>query len=393
MAEQIRNVLLATYDCARADVIHRLMPPTFARLAERGVRFSQARSAAPLTPVSHATIFTGRYPYKHGLRHLFREKLPPIHDTLAGAFLRASFETGAIVSCPGLKTWYGHNRGFAHYDDWLPALEGGQDPLSVPDVKLRGLALKRADMVVDRAMAWIAGLPEGRRWFLFTHFFDAHWPYEPPERFGNPGNDYEGELTFCDAHFGRLIDRLEETGALDETLVVVLGDHGEDLAGWYENDKAGPEGLHPEEEGHGCCLYEQTQHVPLLFSHPSLAGGVLDAPVSLADVAPTISGLLGLTFNAADGADLSECVRTGVEPPSRTLYAETMYPRELVENTGQFTHVCNQQAIWTSAERKIIRRVGADPEFVAFDLTRDPFERTPIPLTAEQAQHFDWPSI
>lgn len=389
----IKNVLMVTYDCARADVIHRLRPKTYARLASRGVEFTRAISCAPLTPISHATIFTGRYPFRHGLRHLFRESLPEDVPTLAERLSSTGFQTGAIVSCPGLKDWYKMNRGFDHYDDWLPKLPDGRDPLSVPDVKLRGLAIKRAPVVADRAIDWISKTDRSRPWFLFVHFFDAHWPYEPPEDHGTPGNSYEGELTFADHYCGQIIDALDALGQLDDTLVVLQGDHGEDLAGWYANDKSGDGNQHPEEEGHGCCLYQQTQHVPLCFSHPTMPVIRLDTPVSLADLCPTILGLVGVEAPQTDGVDLSAAMSAGTEPHLRVLYAETMHPRELVANTGNFPDICNQQAIWLSPTDKVIRWVGAtegQDRYSAFDLVADPTEAHPIDLAPadERLAHF-----
>jgi arylsulfatase A-like enzyme len=283
------------------------------------------------------------------------------------------------------------NRGFAHYDDWLPKLPDGSDPLTVPDVKLRGLAIKRANVVADRAIDWIGKADPARPWFLFVHFFDAHWPYEPPELIGSPANGYEGELTFADYHCGRILAAIESRGLRERTLIVLQGDHGEDLAGWYANDKSGKGGVHPEEEGHGCCLYQQTQHVPLCFSHLGLPVSILHTPVTLADVAPTICGIVGLDFHGTDGVDLSHNVTAASEPDARVLYAETMYPRELVENTGKFLEIRNQQAIWLSASEKIIRKLGSPEEYVRFDLKSDPNEVTPQAVAPDNKDLLHFP--
>jgi hypothetical protein len=103
------------------------------------------------------------------------------------------------VSCPGLNRWY----GFDFYDDEIPLLPDGRDPLAVGDVKLRGLALKRAPLVVDRSTRWLSG-QDDRPFFFFAHFFDAHWPYEPPEDV-NPAvaNPYEGEVAYSDHYLQR----------------------------------------------------------------------------------------------------------------------------------------------------------------------------------------------
>ena len=229
--KEIRRVLLVSYDCVRADVAYQPDLEGVAALTRRGVRFGFALSPAPLTPVSHASVFTGRYPHRHGLRHLFRERMDPTVPLLARSMKRAGYETAAIVSCPGLNSWYGFSRGFDHFDDWVPPLPSGDDALSAKDVKFRGLALKRADMVAQRAAEWLAQRDDADPWFLFIHFFDAHWPYEPPESFGAVANPYDGEVRFVDHYFQRVLAVLAERDWLDDTLIVLFGDHGEDLAG------------------------------------------------------------------------------------------------------------------------------------------------------------------
>src|SRR4051794_5094911 len=166
---------------------------------------------------------------------------------------------------------------------------------------MRGTALKRAPVVVERGLAWLeAHLRERRRdpFFLFLHFFDTHWPYEPPRWYAPAGaNPYEGEAAYVDHHLGQLFRRLEEVDLLDgHTLVVLFGDHGEDLAGWYPNDHAGAALGHPEEEGHGCLLFDATQLVPLVFLAPGLvpSGRRVDTQVRLIDIFPTITDQLAL---------------------------------------------------------------------------------------------------
>src|SRR5207248_293299 len=159
-----------------------------------------AVASAPLTPVSHASVLTGLQPFNHGIRHLFREQLAPRVGTLQSVLQGAGYTTGAVVSCPGLHRWYGMDYGFSHYDDEIPLLADGRDPLEVVDVEIRGTALKRAPIVVERALSWLDRV-KGEPFFGFVHFFDAHWPYEAPADFGVPfANPYEGEVAYMDHH-------------------------------------------------------------------------------------------------------------------------------------------------------------------------------------------------
>ncbi|MBU6283535.1 sulfatase-like hydrolase/transferase, partial [bacterium] len=133
--------------------------------------------------------------------------------------------------------------------------------------------------------------------FLFVHFFDAHNPYVPPEEDaklfppeGNSPSDldreiaaYDGEIHYADARMGELLDRLSSAGLLDDTLVVVVGDHGEGLQqhGWMN---------------HGMMIYDEAVRVPLLVRWPGhvRGGRSISAPVSLVDLAPTLLDLAGL---------------------------------------------------------------------------------------------------
>ena len=153
--------------------------------------------------------------------------------------------------------------GFDVYDDEIPRLADGSDPLLTVDVKKRGAALKRANVVVERAYNWLKRT-KARPFFLFVHFFDAHWPYEAPEKYGG-NNPYEEEVAYSDHYLGLFLKRIQKEGYLDNTTIVVFSDHGEDLEGWYPNDKGGKKLGHPEELGHGCLLYDQTQKVVLIM--------------------------------------------------------------------------------------------------------------------------------
>src|SRR5688572_22767795 len=178
------HLLLVSLDTLRADVAYSGKFPAIESLRQRGTTFCSTVSSSPLTPISHATILTGLQPARHGIRHLFREQMTPDISTLAQRLSAHGYATGAVVASPGMNRWYGLDRGFDHYDDWVPPLEDGSSALELVDVEKRGTALKRAPMVVERALAWLDRQPSDVPIFLFVHFFDAHWPYGPPERFG-----------------------------------------------------------------------------------------------------------------------------------------------------------------------------------------------------------------
>lgn len=375
------NVLLISLDTVRADVAYAGTMPGVEELRRRGVTFRQAVSSCPLTPVSHATVFTGLQPPSHGIRHLLREQLRADVPTLAECLGQAGYTTGAVVSCPGLNKWYGIDRGFDFYDDEIPLLPDGRDPLTVGDVKMRGMALKRAPLVVVRSLEWLAEAREP--FFFFAHFFDAHWPYEPPEDVGVPvANPYEGEVAYTDAYLQVMLRGIEEAGHdLDSMIIVCFSDHGEDLAGWYPNDHAGDRG-HPYEEGHGCLLFDATQHVPLIVRAPGVpAGKQVTEQVRLVDIMPTVLDLLGLPTPACDGKSLTEFF--GDTPgTSRVAYSETYFPEERSGYPG----LRPLHAVRLDGRQKIIWRAdGGGVEH--YDLKADPCEQQGTALTAMWPPH------
>src|SRR5262249_20884537 len=313
-----------TLDTVRADRLGAYgypgaEPPALDRLAREGLRFDQAVSAAPLTLPSHATLFSGLTPPHHGLRNNGAGRFPDDRATLATLLSARGYATGAFVGSFVLDHRFGLARGFDVYDD-----EIDRDPNAPGSWE----AERSGSQVADRALAWLekAAGTDGRPFFAWVHFYDAHAPYAPPEPYAGRHRDalYDGEVAFVDAQVARLLEYLDRRGLAGSTVVVAAADHGEAL------------GEHGELT-HGLLLYEPTLRVPLLVRAPGLpAGRAIRPPVGLADVAPTLAGLLGASLSSApagkpapalDGRDLSAALAAGTEPPEGDLYAETEYPR------------------------------------------------------------------
>ncbi len=313
-AETRQNLLLVTIDTVRADHLGaygdaRAETPNLDRVAREGVRFDQASSAVPLTLPSHATILSGLLPPHHGLRNNGAGKFPEADATLATRLAADGFRTGAFVGSFVLDHRFGLSRGFDTYDDEIP-----RDP----EVPAALEAERPGPAVVDRALAWLEKR-DGRPFFAWVHLYDAHAPYAPPEPFRSRHADspYDGEIASVDFQVGRLLQWLDRSGESRSTIVAVAADHGEAL------------GEHGELT-HGFLLYEPTLHVPLLVRGPRLSPGtVIRTPVGLVDLAPTLSGLLGLsaTKEKLDGRDLSAALLAGREPEAVDLYAESEYAR------------------------------------------------------------------
>jgi arylsulfatase A-like enzyme len=370
------HLLLISLDTLRADVAYSGKFPAIESLRRRGVTFTSTVASSPLTPISHATILTGLQPPSHGVRHLFKEQMATGVVTLAERLKQQGYRTGAVVASPGMNSWYGLGRGFDHYDDWVPPLADGRDALELVDVELRGTALKRAPLVVDRALAWLDEQPLDVPTFLFAHFFDAHWPYGPPETFGNgAANPYEEEVAYMDHYLGRLLDGVEARGLTpDSTVTVCLSDHGEDLRGWYPNDHSDRE-EYAHERGHGCLLFDATQLVPLIIAAPGLDPRTVGSQVRLVDVTPTIAELLDVNDMAGEGTSLVPLARGAVAQLSLPAYFETFYPEELAATDIRWSHLLPLRGV-RSEETKVVWEHGGE-RVDQYDLASDPSEHSP----------------
>ena len=309
------SVVLVTIDTLRADRVGAFggpagLTPNFDRLAAAGASFQAAWSAAPLTLPAHASVMTGLWPPHHGLRDNGMGALPAGVPTLAQALAGGGRRTAAFVGAFVLDHRFGLDRGFATYDDEIAKAPG----------RPSGLEAERPGReVVDRALAWLAA-GDASPFFLWVHLYDPHAPYEPPEPFRSryAGRPYDGEVAEADAELGRLLAALDRRTGAAGTVIAVAADHGEAL------------GDHGEPT-HGLLLYEPTLRVPLAVRAPGIAPGTrVAAPVSLADLGPTLAGLAGARWPAGgpalDGRDLAADLRAGREPPTTDLYAETEYP-------------------------------------------------------------------
>jgi arylsulfatase A-like enzyme/tetratricopeptide (TPR) repeat protein len=339
------NLLWITLDTTRADYLGCYgatfgATPNLDALARRGVLLSEAITPAPITLPAHCSMFTGLYPHRHGVRLNGLQRLGAGQQTLAEILAQRGYKTAAVLGAFVLDSRFGLDQGFDTYlDDFdkAPASEHFD-----PEAK--------ANQVTDRAVAWLRG-HAGQPFFLWAHYFDAHFPYEPPPPYADRyrANPYAGEIAFVDTELGRLLKALGDLGHMQDTLIVVAGDHGEGLGQQLE-------------VAHGYLLFNATLHVPVIMVCGERLGGGIQVPglVSLTDLMPTVLALLGLDVPAGlDGADL-----TALPEPHRAVYAETLY--------GLAEHGWSPLFAIVRDEQKYI--YGPHP--LLFDLARDPLEAT-----------------
>ena len=331
------NVLLIILDTVRSFSLScygqgRPTTPNIDRFSHRGVRFERAYTTAPWTLPSHVTMLTGAMPHETAANWV--TPFDGSRTTLTESLAEQGFRTAGFVG----NLWYlareaGLSRGFVHYEDYrvtpgrmlaasavvrrLATRAKIRNLLGYYEIlgRIHGAGLSR------RVERWIRRHPD-RPFFAMVNYFDAHAPYLPPARFrgtfGDPGrrnplllyepnvdslaphavqrelDAYEEALRSLDEDVGWLLDSLEAQGILDNTVVIITADHGEEFA-------------EHGELGHGGSLYLEVTQVPLIVIAPDRipAGATPADPVSLVDLPATILDLLGLGTGEFPGRSLA----------------------------------------------------------------------------------------
>ncbi len=312
------NLLLVTLDTTRADHLGiygytRARTSHIDRLAREGTRFEWAFSPAPLTLPAHASILTGLYPFVHGVRNNGNFYLDARFPTLATVLKKQGYRTAAFVSAFILDRRYGLARGFDTYDDTMQA-----DTAQIVSLE----AERRGDRTALALGAWLDAYAATRGaapFFAWLHLYDPHEPYHAPPPFGPAFSDspYDGEISFDDAIVASVMDRLQRLGLEDDTLVAIIGDHGESL------------GEHGEET-HSMFVYDATIRVPFILRAPGVvpANRVVQQIVRATDLAPTVLDLLGAPrLETHGGRSLVALMRGEHDDTPPPAYAESLFPQ------------------------------------------------------------------
>ena len=331
-AKPAPNVVLITIDTLRADHLgcygyKPIKTPNIDGLAADGVRFERAFTVVPVTLPSHSSMLTGTYPMFSGMHDFSGNKLSPLQPTLATVLKQAGYQTGAVIASAVLDSRFGLNQGFDFYYDHFDF--NRLDETNLEEMKRPG------NVVADVALNWLEkdflkkdrpSKTSQKKFFLWIHLYDPHLPYHLPESYSReyPAQPYDGEIAFADEQVGRVLRFLKEKGLYRNTVIVLCGDHGESL------------GEHGE-KSHGFFIYNATMHVPLIIRLPGdeAPHKVVDLPVSLVDLMPTILDAVGVDVPAqVQGRSLLAELRANPQHENedkaerdRVLYGETYLPR------------------------------------------------------------------
>lgn len=350
----IEKVLLVSVDTLRADHLGcygygRKTSPCIDRLAAEGTLFERVYAQRGLTYPSLASIMTSLYPVQHTVRDNGHE-LPAEILQLAEVFQDAGYKTAAFLANAIFQKW----KGFGYIDrcNWLEQ-----------EKKKAGTPCD--ERITDGAVAWLRE-HGGDRFFAWVHYISPHWPYRAPEAYRGKystaaadlvdGCDesyravadpetgalppealeqlvayYDDEVAFIDAQVERLVNALEGAGVLDETLVVVTNDHGDEL---YE---------HNNYLWHTASIHEGTLRMPLVFRAPAVVPGGRRVGVvaESLDIAPTLLRWAGLGVpDAFEGVELP--FQAGVAPDALGPAFIEWHDRVLSIRNSRFQYIYNK---------------------------------------------------
>jgi arylsulfatase A-like enzyme len=349
-----RNVLIIAVDTLRADRLggygyERNTSPRLDSLMRQSVIFDDAWSASSWTLPSFASLFTSLHTSTHGCWD-FKSKLDDSHTTLAEILADRGFATAAVVSHVFMRPSYGLSQGFADYDHGLAR-----------EMKISHRSVS-SPAVSDRAIRWLRDRKErgdDRPFLLWAHYFDPHHHYMEHEgvslEFGTDteSNLYDGEIAFTDGHIDRLLTELDRQGLTDETVIVLVADHGEEF------------GEHGATR-HGNNLHVETTRIPFTVRVPGVEPGYIAGDVSGVDLLPTLLDLLEVPLPA--GVPLAG---RSLEPIIR---GETMSDQGAVSELRLYEDK-QYDAIVLGRWRLIVGRSGDEPEYQLYDRRADPGER------------------
>ncbi len=394
-----RNVIVIGVDTLRADRMSLLSPTEHARdlspnvrrlLAARGRVFTNAIAQSSWTLPSFASMFTGLYPEQHGAEQL-TSTLAPSQLTLAELLRDAGYHTMSVVSCEYLNRASGLGQGFDLLDE----------------SQVLGHQAVTSEQITDRSIKLLESNGD-RPFFLFAHYFDPHFCYRAHNEY--PFGDwyqgwlknavqtmdqnafcwaigaigpayamrsratpddrrflsdmYDGEVAYTEAQIGRLLDYIDRKKLWDSTMVIFVGDHGEEL-------------LERNWSGHSTTLYQEQIHVPLVVSAPGVAPSVEPRVVEPRSIFPTVLEFLGLQRVPRSAAAPADPLPFGGEDtgtrPRPTLVRSSTRPVATPPRRGEIVPKYVWLTCVTDGRWKLISD-HLNARATLFDLSHDPGE-------------------
>ena len=392
-----RHVVLISLDTTRADQLGlygnpAVKTPHLDRLAAESVVLDDFMTVVPTTLASHVSLFTGNYPHTHGTPRngfLVNERNVMLPEILG----ERGFVTAGFAGSFALEGRFNFAQGFEHYDEAFERLAG-------QDGRLQNE--RSAESVTRAVVDYLDRNEVPERLFLFVHYFDPHAPYEAPppydtmydpsgreglpdwttvrhEGLVKPGSkdeiadrlarQYAAEISYMDHNLGRLLDELRERGILDDALLVVTSDHGENF--WE----------HGAVFDHGWSTYQTTMRGVGIIRLPraALAGTRIGGVAANIDVMPTVLDYLGIPLPDGIDGEPIDLTRAAAKPLDRVRFGQAAKPWQEVETDPRWVNMMKTRCI-RSGKYKLVQVPYAGREEL-YDLEADPAEQVDLLAT------------
>jgi arylsulfatase A-like enzyme len=390
------HVIVISLDTTRADHLGCygnawIRTPNLDALADESILFTNFMTVVTTTLPAQTSLFTGKYPHTHGTpRNGFMVNRDNV--MLAEVLKDAGFHTAGFPGSFALDSRFDFNLGFDHYDENYDILvgTGGVEQ-----------AQRSAAALTDAVIGYLEKMAVYSRMFLFVHYFDPHAPYAPPPPFdkmygpegetdvpetgleirGDEGSLnvramrrlYAGEVSYMDEHVGRLLKYLSHRGILDESLLIVTSDHGENL------------GEHQGYFDHGWTTFETELSAVCMIRLPgAVHGGTKVEPLAaIIDVMPTVLSFLKLELpEGMEGEMLDLSIPSHIATSNRR-YGEATKPHQGLETNPLWHNLRKQQCIRDGDYKYVVTPFQRTEAL--FNVVADPEERVNLLLSPSPA--------
>ena len=373
------NVLLIVIDTLRSDHIsaygyQQKTAPWIDAFAKQAVQYQTAISQSPWTTPSHAALFTGQYPSRNGVDgkniHLHSD-----NKTMAEVLAKNGYQTAGFINNVYIRRQTGLAQGFQQYEEFWGRNEGSSLMLLVEFLRNRWNPRddKGAEETNQAIADWLGhDWNQKNSFFLFAHFMEPHAIYgstgkyvkeflpagvsfpdalrvnQDPEMyicgkipmterdFGILGSLYNSDIRYLDDAIGDLIGTIREKGLIDNTIVVITADHGENFGEHHLMS-------------HELSLYDTLLHVPLMIRFPQRiqSPSVQEKPVQLIDIFPSLLQVLH------------------IKPEGLGLQGANLLPDEMAKRLDNFVFAeYNNSRAVDNIERKFGKAIPPNPVYL-----------------------------
>ena len=380
---KLRHVIIISLDTLRKDHLgcygnRWIQTPRLDGLADESILFTNYITVVPTTLASHTSLFTGKYPHNHGTpRNGFMVNRE--NQMLPEILKENGFHTVGIPGAFALDSRFDFDQGFDHYDENFERLVGQMGSF---------LNERTAKSVTDRVIGYLRQKDLPSNLFLFAHYFDPHAPFVAPEPYGimYQSNDeslewlanlpvkntkyhkpakalkYAGEISYMDKHIGRLLDYLKQKGILDESILIVTSDHGENF--WD----------HPGFWNHGMTVYQSTAGAVCMVRLPGAGKGGTKVKPLLAsvDILPTLLKYMEIDIPEGIDGEAINLDQEKISYPTRIRFCQASKPWQDVEREYQWQNMLKSRCV-IDGRYKFIQTPYKRTEEL-YDLDTDPLE-------------------